>query len=1315
MNDDNSDEKTEDELQSLFISDKNGNTYVYSQKSPHTQNSSTNNVNWNSAKPDDMVVDYETSSAVDIDENLALTPQCVEVLDHQKSSSELIAKEVFDIHKDSTLQSCAHAVNTEEPKYLPNNCHSLESFQDQSPETSLPFVWKPNNDDWHYPDYPTTLELNQTFDMTGGHVNCTFITHHAIEKSQSLRTSENLPSGRRSGNPSLSYSIHTSSHSDNIHVRETNYDQDSFETPQATAAEAQDTTYTAFSDVMQTDIVVPETGIQCPYSLGQVTSDYTDGSQQRLVGEKEIQAQTPVSEGMDVPNGSVLQELFCLSKDEPNSETHSQSSYGQEEVGPNLRETVSNCLIDDECPLLVPAFDKNEAQVLNPEHEVTVAEDTQNASNDRDLETQNHTIELILSSPPGQKMASSVELSWDANDMVISTNNPICMSTPVLDSPNATFSISPTEATKKCSKVEKSHRELRNLPNLKGAPVNMSKPNLGKLTTKVNTPVGSKIRKTEIISYPRPNFKNVKAKVMSRPVLHSKDPALSKVTPRPQLTSASSPSSGSSSRQLTALSKTPRSDLNADTKAEILINKTHKQQFNKLITSQAVHVTTHSKNASHKVPRTTSAMKSNQEDVDKASSNSACETGSVATFFQKIKDILPVKMESTECLEITYASSINRNSPEKKGEKENGTSMEKQELKKEIMNETFEYGSLFLGSASKTAATSGRNVSKPDSSNLRKTPGSKAKAGPSVSCLRRNSDSRNLNSDRAVSPQRIRRVSSSAGNAAVIKYEEKPPKPAFQNGSSGSLYLKPLVSRAHAHLLKTPPKGSSRKNLFTAFNVVEKGRQKNPRSLCIQTQTSPDVLSSEKTLELAQYKTKCENQSGFILQLKQLLSCGNVKFEALTVVIQRLLSEREEALKQHKTLSQELVNLRGELVTASSTCEKLEKARNELQIAYEGFVQKLNQQHQTDLSELENRLKEFYTGECEKFQNIYIEEAEKYKTQLQEQFDNLNAAHETSKLEIEASHSEKIELLKKAYETSLSEIKKSHEMEKKSLEDMLHEKQESLEKQISDLKSENDALNEKLKSEEQKRISREKANLKNPQLMYLEQELESLKAVLEIKNEKLHQQDIKLMKMEKLADNNTALVDKLKRFQQENEELKARMDKHMAISSFPLSRPFCRSHWRRSPRSTRDCPWRTRSCCGNCTTGTCAAPRGPPRPPPSPSSHRGTPAPSPAPAFHPDDAFWKLGDCPKAFVQVCGTDPNHAHGSKNYSSGRVRTPLELQSRHPRGSLETGTREAGLDPVQEPPPHRSQNGSTQTLLHKALKEQEGLVRCLFHLA
>nr|XP_045253845.1 microtubule-associated tumor suppressor 1 isoform X2 [Macaca fascicularis] len=1187
MTDDNSDGKIEDESQTFFTSDEDGNTHAYNPRSPPTQNSSASSVDWNSANPDDMVVDYETDPAVVTGENISLSLQGVEVFDPEKSSSDFFSKQVLDMHKDSICQSPA-LVGTEKPKYLQHSCHSLEAVQGQSVEPCLPFVWKPN-DDLNCTGYSASLELNQTFDMTVDKVNCTFISRHAIGKTQSFHATGSLPpAGRRSGNTSsLSYSTWTSSHSDKMHARETTYDRESFENPQATPSEAQDMTYTAFSDVvMQSEVFVSDIGNRCPRSSGKVTSEYTDGSQQGLVGEKETQALTPVSDGMEVPNGSALQEFFCLSQDESNSEPHSQSSYRQKEMGQNLRETVSHCLIDDECPLMVPAFDKSEAQVLNPEHKVTETEDTQMASKGKDLETQNRTSELILSSPPGQKVGLSCGLTWDANDMVISTDSTICMSTPVLEPTKVTFSVSPIEATEKSKKVEKSNRGLKNIPNSKEAPVNLCKPSLGKSATKTNTPIGCKVRKTEIISYPRPNFKNVKAKVMSRPVLQSRDAALSKVTPRPQLTSASSPSSVVSSRQPTVLSRTPRADLNADKKAEILINKTHKQQFNKLITGQAVRVTTHAKNASHRVPRTTSAVKSNQEDVDKASSsNSACETGSVSALFQKIKGILPVKMESAECLEMTYVPHIDRNSPEKKGEKENGTSMEKQELKQEIMNETFEYGSLFLGSASKTTTTSGRNISKPDSCGLRQIAAPKAKVGPPVSCLRRNSDSRNLSADRAVSPQRIRRVSSSgkpaslktaqsswvnlsrplpkskaslkssalrrtgstpsiasthselstysnnSGNAAVIKYEEKPPKPAFQNGSSGSFYLKPLVSRAHVHLLKTPPK-------------VEKSRQKNPRSLCIQTQTAPDALPSEKTRELAQYKTKCENQSGFILQLKQLLACGNTKFEALTVVIQHLLSEREEALKQHKTLSQELVNLRGELVTASTTCEKLEKARNELQTAYEAFVQ----QHQAEKTERENRLKEFYTREYEKLRDTYVEEAEKYKMQLQEQFDNLNAAHETSKLEIEASHSEKVELLKKAYEASLSEIKKGHEIEKKSLEDLLSEKQESLEKQISDLKSENDALNEKLKSEEQKRIAREKANLKNPQIMYLEQELESLKAVLEIKNEKLHQQDIKLMKMEKLVDNNTALVDKLKRFQQENEELKARMDKHMEIS-----------------------------------------------------------------------------------------------------------------------------------------------------------------------
>ncbi|XP_040822115.1 microtubule-associated tumor suppressor 1 isoform X4 [Ochotona curzoniae] len=1142
MNDGSLGDKTEDEPRSQLTSEESVTTDVYSQRSPSLQQSPSNHVTWGCTSMDDMVVDCETSPAVDSGENHSLRHQCAEILDHPKSSRDFMRNQMSQRREVSMCPSSVLG-NTGAPQYLHDSCHPLEAVQD-SVESSPPSVWK-SNCDMNCTDCSALLELNQTFDLQVEKTNCTFVTHHAIENPQSLHTPGSLQQTRRgSGGTSSFSSTWTSSQSDRLHVREASYEKKVLANTQAEPLPTQDAAY-VFSDVlMQTEAVVPEFGNGCQYSSGMVTSEYTVGSQHQLSAEKEIHTVAPASDGTQVPSGSVLPECFCVPKKEPNGEIHSVSSYGQKEMDQTLRETVSNCCIDYECPVLVPTFGKSGARVLNSEHEVIVTEDAQSASNEKDSRFQDQTIELMLSSPPAQKVISSLDLTWDANDMLISPDNSVYVSTPVLEHTNAGFCVSPITATENCNKAGKNIRELKHLPDLKETTMNISKCSLGRSTAKTNMPIGSKFRKAEIISYPRPNFKNVKAKVVSRSVLPPKDPALPKGTLKPQLTSGSSPSSGSSSKPLTVLNKAPRSDLSTNTKAGILINKMHKQQFNKLITSQAVHVTTHSKNALHKVPRTTSAVKSNQEDVDRASSsNPACGTGSVAAFLQKMQG-----MESAECPEVTYVSHVERISPEKKGEKENETPKEKQELKKEILNKTFEYGSLFLGSASKSATPSGRSISKPDSCGLRKTPGPKSKGGPSVSCLRRNSEGRSLGSERALSPQRIRRVSGSAGNAAAIKYEENPSKPAFQKTSSASLYLKPLVPRAHAHLLKTPPKGPSRKNIFTAFNVVEKSRQKNSRSLCIQTQTSPDVLSSERTLELAQYKTKCENQSGLILQLRQLLSRGNVKLEALTVVIQHFLSEREEALKQHKTLSQELVNLRGELATASTTCEKLEKARSELQVAYESFVQKLKQQHQTDRTELEDRLKEFYTKECEKLQNIYIEEAEKYKTQLQEQFDNLNAAHESTKLEIEANHLEKVELLKKAYESSLSEIKQSHELEKKSLEDLLTEKQESLEKQISDLKNENNALNEKLKAEEQKRIAREKANSKSPQLMYLEQELESLKAVLEIKNEKLREQDVKLMKMEKLVDNNTALVDKLKRFQQENEELKARMNKHMAIS-----------------------------------------------------------------------------------------------------------------------------------------------------------------------
>ncbi|NXK03241.1 MTUS1 protein, partial [Herpetotheres cachinnans] len=711
-----------------------------------------------------------------------------------------------------------------------------------------------------------------------------------------------------------------------------------------------------------------------------------------------------------------------------------------------------------------------------------------------------------------------------------------------------------------------------------------------------------KAKKSEIVSFPKPNFKNVKPKVMSRPVLQARDSAALKRSPQSsQLSAVSSSSLVASPRQLSPSIKVLKKkiDLAKDTKVELPVNKPHKLHLNKqLFTSQAVHPTTHPRNASHKASKTP-VLKQNLEDIGKASStHSGCSSVSAAlpTCVENSKEMLDDKMESSNSVMQPYAQNTYQTGGEKEQSSNMGILLEAG-LLKDVANETFDLHSVSLMPLVKDGTAQEKNIPRKDPITLRSVSTPKVKMMPSVLPLKRGCENKTISTIKAPShkgavlssssekhasvknspaswassskPQAKSKVpvkrsvlertpsvssvsstqserslfsSNSASATVIIKNGEWPSKPACQNGALGSVPLK-AVPRPRLHLLKSTPK-------VVVVVLVDRGKQRSPKNSRIQTQASTDVHSpGTKTAELTQYKTKCETQSGIILQLKKFLTSGNQKFEALTVVIQHLQSEREEALKQRKELSQELVNLRGELVTTSAACEKLERDRNELQVAYEGFLQKLNQQHHNDLAELEERLKQFYTAECEKLQSICIEEAEKYKVQLQEQVDNLNITHENLKLELENSHSEKVEELKKEYESSFSgKYFSAHESERKSLEDSFKEKQELLEKKINELKCENETLSEKLKLEEQKQIAKEKASLKNLQIMYLEQELESLKAVLEIKNEKLHQQDIKLMKMEKLLENNTILMDKLKKVQQENEELKARMDKHMELS-----------------------------------------------------------------------------------------------------------------------------------------------------------------------
>ncbi|XP_023961150.2 microtubule-associated tumor suppressor 1 isoform X4 [Chrysemys picta bellii] len=1206
MNVEKSENKAKNGLQSpLFISDENGNKFTCNTTTPPSINHTTN-INGNSASQCNKMAEHEDNMDFkDVNDftTISLNQECIGALDLQKTGGEFICRgaSLSDIDATcvcpATEQTCIYVLNhnLKEPTSLLKENLALKGVQNQSTDQPVPYRQIDCNCTMHF----TPLEWSKNSEIE----NEVGFAHVALEVTgvnESLDMAKNVGKTMGSENEDAFLPL-TSISSDEMHMRKSFETSSSEKPPSSSVLEASGGPNPSnnCSDLVVLPLASPDVGGVSEQSLK--GTNYVDvAPQKRESQEMEMQSLKLVAEWLDCHSkNSVSPEHFNMDKDFKKY-LHSTPEHAETDTSPTRM--VINYSVNDLCALPIQNFDASidQEQVVNKVSEHLAKEQNVSAKNTvlRDVPSYFAVSESLQSSIPKPEGAATAELKCEATFVVFSptageTSPDSCISTPMTGSKKPKFSVSAlAEAGVGPCKLGKNDALMRGCNrkiSLKTSSEQIAvKPKNQSLIVSTIT----KARKAEIVSFPKPNFKNVKPKVISRAVLQSKDNASLKISPRsPQLSTASSSSPVSSPRQLPSSIKALREkrDLDRDTKAEIPMTKTHKQPLNKqLFPSQVVHATTHSKNASHKIPKTL-PVKQTPEDIDKASSSnstSSSVSAAVVTCVQSSKGKLNDKMESKKSLAQPCVTSTYWTGAENDQNCNLGTLLEMEELIKDPANETFEVDPVPLVSSAKTGAAQDKNIHKEGPITLRSVSAPKVKVVPSVFRSRRGSENKNVCTTKMSSPQRAVLPSSSATSATIIiKNGEWPSKATCQNGISGSISLKP-VPRPRVYSLKSTPKGTKNKScslnqcipksagpflparktseprgnqplgtpvlngprrLLSGFNSVERGKQRSPKSSCIHTQTSPAVHSTEtKTRELAQYKAKCENQSDIILHLKKFLASSNQKFEALTVVIQHLQSEREEALKQHKELSQEFLNLRGELVTTSAACEKLERDRNELQAAYEGFVQKLNQQHQNDLTELEERLKQFYTGECEKLQSICIEEAEKYKAQLQEQVDNLNITHENFKLELETSHAEKIDELKKEYESSLSELKNAHELERNSFENSFKEKQESLEKKIDELKRENDSLNEKL--EEQKQIAKEKANLKNPQIMYLEQELESLKAVVEIKNEKLRQQDIKLMKTEKLVEKNTVLMDKMKKFQQENEELKARMDKHMQLS-----------------------------------------------------------------------------------------------------------------------------------------------------------------------
>lgn len=173
------------------------------------------------------------------------------------------------------------------------------------------------------------------------------------------------------------------------------------------------------------------------------------------------------------------------------------------------------------------------------------------------------------------------------------------------------------------------------------------------------------------------------------------------------------------------------------------------------------------------------------------------------------------------------------------------------------------------------------------------------------------------------------------------------------------------------------------------------------------------------------------------------------------------------------------------------------------------------------------------------------EEVAKSREIYQQQVERFEETHKAIMKDLETTHSVRLQSVRLDQQVALRELSQVHAQELESLNKTLQDTEMVLNDKIRELAQENAALMDRLAEEENKIKD---TSQKDSHTVYLEQELESLKAVLDIKNEQLKQHQKKMMEFNKLTENNVKLEERLSYVQQENEDLKARMERHAALS-----------------------------------------------------------------------------------------------------------------------------------------------------------------------
>nr|XP_025852508.1 microtubule-associated tumor suppressor candidate 2 isoform X1 [Vulpes vulpes]XP_025852509.1 microtubule-associated tumor suppressor candidate 2 isoform X1 [Vulpes vulpes]XP_025852510.1 microtubule-associated tumor suppressor candidate 2 isoform X1 [Vulpes vulpes] len=313
----------------------------------------------------------------------------------------------------------------------------------------------------------------------------------------------------------------------------------------------------------------------------------------------------------------------------------------------------------------------------------------------------------------------------------------------------------------------------------------------------------------------------------------------------------------------------------------------------------------------------------------------------------------------------------------------------------------------------------------------------------------------------------------------------------------------------------------------------------------------PDLQAREAERQLVQrLKERCQQQARQLALMQGELRRALCGFQALAVSTQYFSRKSESALVKEKELSIELANIRDEVAFNTAKCEKLQKEKEDVERRFEEEVRKLAWQQQAELQDLEERLQLQFEAEMVHLQEEHHAQLLRIRCQHQEQVEDLTASHEATLLEMENNHTVAIAILQDDHHHKVQELMSTHELEKKELEENFEKLRLSLQDQVDTLTFQSQSLRDRARRFEEalRKNTEEQLEIALAPYQHLEEDMKSLKQVLEMKNQQIHQQEKKIIELEKLAEKNIILEEKIQVLQQQNEDLKARIDQNTVVT-----------------------------------------------------------------------------------------------------------------------------------------------------------------------